>query len=246
MTDILTAGLNVLSTVATVAILESILSLDNTAVLASMAVHLPKIGVPWPTRNPSIAVKLDQFFGNQQQASLRVGMWGAFLFRALAIFVASAIVGLTIVKVVGALYLFNLVRQYFTQREVAEEEKEEKSGKYRSFWQAVVAIEAADLIFSLDNVVVAVGVSAQFWLVITGVVVGILAMRLAAGWMVKLVEFEPRLETAAYLVIAFIGIKILISVVWGIEVSPMVQLPISLLIFAGCFSYGRIKHRSMS
>jgi predicted tellurium resistance membrane protein TerC len=74
--DILTIGLLVL--------LEGVLSADNALVLAILVLTLPK---------------------PDQQRALRYGMIGAFGFRAVAVVLASYLMRLAWVKLVGGLYL---------------------------------------------------------------------------------------------------------------------------------------------
>lgn len=80
------------------------------------------------------------------------------------------------------------------------------------FWSTVVAVEIMDLAFSIDNVFAAVAFTDNIWLICTGVFIGILAMRFVAQAFVKLMERYPFLETAAFIVIGILGLKLTISV----------------------------------
>lgn len=80
----------------------------------------------------------------------------------------------------------------------------------------VLTVEIMDLAFSIDNVLAAVALSPKLWVVCTGVFIGILAMRFVASAFVKLMEKHPELETSAYLVIAMLGLKLLLSFLFRI------------------------------
>ncbi len=86
------------------------------------------------------------------------------------------------------------------------------------FWATVAAVEVMDLAFSIDNVVAAVAyvkdypMPSKLVLVCTGVFLGILAMRFAAQGFVKLMHYYPFLETCAFIVIALLGVKLMLSV----------------------------------
>lgn len=67
--------------------------------------------------------------------------------------------------------------------------------------------------FSIDNVFAAVAFTPNIILVCVGVFIGILAMRFIAQWFVKLMEKYNFLETAAFIVIAILGIKLALSIV---------------------------------
>ena len=65
----------------------------------------------------------------------------------------------------------------------------------------ILNVELADLVFSLDNVVAAVSLSKDLWVVMLGVAIGILTMRFAAGLFARAVLKEPVLKYAAYLLV---------------------------------------------
>jgi predicted tellurium resistance membrane protein TerC len=75
----------------------------------------------------------------------------------------------------------------------------------------VVLVEIMDLAFSIDNVFAAVAFTDNIWLICIGVFIGILAMRFVAQGFVKLLEKYPFLETAAFIVIIVLGLKLALS-----------------------------------
>src|SRR3954466_9191549 len=77
----------IMGTVLMLVFLEGLLSADNALVLAVMVRHLPK---------------------GQQKRALRYGIWGAFVFRLIAILLASYLLAFWHFKVVGGLYLLYL------------------------------------------------------------------------------------------------------------------------------------------
>src|SRR6185295_7701380 len=92
------------------------------------------------------------------------------------------------------------------QRQERESEGQGKQPKVSGgFWNVVLTIELADLAFSLDNVVAAVALSERLWVVILGVLIGIVIIRFAATIFTRLIEWEPALEHAAYLLLFAIG-----------------------------------------
>jgi predicted tellurium resistance membrane protein TerC len=68
-----------------------------------------------------------------------------------------------------------------------------------------------DMAFSIDNVFAAVAFTPNIILVCIGVFIGILAMRFIAQWFVRLMKKYNFLETAAFVVIAILGIKLTLS-----------------------------------
>jgi YkoY family integral membrane protein len=84
-------------------------------------------------------------------------------------------------------------------------------GSLGNFWATVALVELMDMAFSIDNVFAAVAFTPNIILVCVGVFIGILAMRFIAQWFVKLMGKYSFLETAAFIVIAILGVKLLLS-----------------------------------
>jgi len=181
-------------------VIESLLSVDNAAVLATMVLDLPK---------------------EQRSKALRYGIIGAYFFRGICLLLAAWLVKIWWLKPLGGLYLLYLAFSYFKGKmagdKTAEEEavNKEESWIYKStvglmgsFWATVALVEVMDLAFSIDNVFAAVAFTDHLFLIYTGVFIGILAMRFVAQAFVKLMEKFTFLETVAFIVIGVLGIKL--------------------------------------
>lgn len=182
-------------------LIESLLSVDNAAVLATMVMDLPK---------------------EQRKKALKYGIIGAYVFRGVCLLLASYLIKIWWLKAVGGLYLIYLFVDYFKSKSTKEKEddtlnKEENwiykytIGLFGKFWSTVILVEIMDLAFSIDNVFAAVAFTDNIYLIWVGVFIGILAMRFVAQAFVRLMEKYPFLETAAFLVIGVLGIKLVLS-----------------------------------
>ncbi len=80
--------------------IECLLSVDNAVVLAAQTQALP--------------TKV------QREKSLFYGLWGAYLFRFLIIGAGTYLIHFWEIKVIGSLYLFYLVYQFFGRRKLSE------------------------------------------------------------------------------------------------------------------------------
>jgi YkoY family integral membrane protein len=191
-----------LMVIANLVVIESLLSVDNAAVLATMVMDLPN---------------------EQRKKALRYGMWGAYVFRGLAMVFASILIKIWWLKPLGGLYLLYLAFDYFKGKSTPETEDDvidKKSnwlykatvGWMGTFWATVCLVELMDMAFSIDNVFAAVAFSDNIILVCLGVFIGILAMRFVAQSFVKAMEKYPFLETSAFVVIAILGTKLMLSV----------------------------------
>lgn len=226
--------------------LEGILSLDNAAVLGAMVSVLPDDRrIPWPKVLDKTGRGLDKVLGHQRTAALRAGLLGAYLGRGLMIFLATLIIQNPWLKLLGAAYLIRLAFENLGRDGDGEEGAQEQESRIRSanFWMVVLTVEMTDLIFSLDNVVAAVSLSEEFWVVMLGVAIGILMMRFAAGLFSYAVTRAPILKQAAYLLVFNIGIELIISELSGNEINAWLRFGISVATILLCLLYERLPFR---
>lgn len=199
--DIISHPGNSLAIIGNLIIIESLLSVDNAAVLATMVMDLPP---------------------NQRDKALKYGIWGAYFFRGLAMIFAAALIQIWWLKPLGGLYLLYLVFDWWKgkQTETKEDDFVDKNsnwlyratvGSLGTFWATVALVELMDMAFSIDNVFAAVAFTPNIILVCIGVFIGILAMRFIAQWFVKLMERYSFLETSAFVVIGILGVKLVLS-----------------------------------
>lgn len=190
--------------------LEGILAADNALVLAIMVKHLPD---------------------DQRKKALFYGLAGAFVLRFASLFVISFLVDVWQVQAIGAIYLLfisgNHLYQHFSSRNKEKIEKEE-NGKGSSFWVTVVKVEFADIAFAVDSILAAVALAValpvtglpnigsldggQFLVVFAGGMIGLIIMRFAANVFVKLLHDRPGLEVAAFVIVGWVGVKLVVSV----------------------------------
>ncbi len=118
-------------------------------------------------------------------------------------------------------------------------EKKDETGKIvgRSFWATVVQIELMDLSLSIDNVVAAVALSKNLIVVITGVFIGILALRLLAGLALRLMQRFPALGPAAYLLVGYVGVLLLIENLGHVEIGSATKFIGIAIIVAAAMGY---------
>jgi len=190
-----------LAIVGNLIIIESLLSVDNAAVLATMVRDLPK---------------------EQRNKALKYGIIGAYVFRGLALLFAAYLIQFWFLKPLGGLYLLYLVYDWYKGKQTETKDIDFKNNQgnwlYRStvgwmgnFWATVVLVELMDIAFSIDNVFAAVAFSNNLILIWIGVFIGILSMRFVAQGFVKLMEKYNFLETSAFVVIGILGVKLLLS-----------------------------------
>ena len=123
-------------------IIESLLSVDNAAVLATMVMDLKD---------------------EAREKALKYGIWGAYFFRGLAMLFASVLIEIWWLKPLGGLYLLYLVFDWWKGKQTITKEDDivDKNsnwfykntvGLIGNFWATVVLVEIMDMAFSIDNV----------------------------------------------------------------------------------------------
>lgn len=186
--------------------LEGLLAADNALVLAIMVKHLPE---------------------EERKRALFYGLAGAFVFRFASLFAISFLVDVWQVQAIGALYLLfiainHIVRKLVFKKkdETNVEEKKKKSG----FWGTVLKVELADIAFAVDSILAAVALAmtlpntnlpqiggmdgGKFLVIFAGGIIGLIIMRFAANFFVKLLHSRPGLEIAAFAIVGWVGVKL--------------------------------------
>ena len=219
--DIVTIGLLVL--------LEGLLSADNALVLAILVLGLPR---------------------RDQRKALRYGILGAFFFRIVAILLAVHLIRIGWVKLVGAGYLLWLAYSHFFGRAEGEDRRAIKPATawlgLSPFWSTVVKVELTDIVFAVDSILVAVAMSRKEWVIITGGILGIIAMRLVIGQLLRVVRRYPSLVDAAFVIIAWVAIKLLVEYLNSIgmitfHINKWVSFGLIVAIFTVAYLYARKK-----
>jgi YkoY family integral membrane protein len=181
-------------TIGLLVVLEGLLSADNALVVAVMILGLPR---------------------QQQKKALRYGLLGAFAFRIIATLLAVYLIRLAFVKLLGGLYLIYLTYQHFFQSGDAEERSKPRPAKpwlgMSALWGTVVKVELVNIAFSVDSILVAVAMSPKTWVVLTGGLIGIVAMRVVIAQLLAIVRRYPTLVDGAFIIIAIVGLKLLLE-----------------------------------
>jgi len=185
--------------IMTLAILECILSVDNSLVLAILVRTLPK---------------------EQQRKALMYGIAGAFFFRVVALLFAAQLMHFMAFKIIGGGYLIFLAMKhmfFFYKEDAFQSDKTVAT----NFWKTVLVVELTDIAFSIDSITTAVAMSDKLLVVWVAGILGIVFLRFAAGFFIRVLERLPKLEDLAYQLIFFVGTKLLLDG-FHIEISHAV------------------------
>lgn len=193
-------------TVLTLVLLEAVLSFDNAAILAALSRRLP--------------------IGEGRRRALNYGMAIAYVLRVSAILAAAWLIKYPAFLAIGGAYLVFLLLKHFSaflgKGETHEAHKTPK-GKpifmrlgLTAFGAIILQIGVVDLAFAMDQVVAAVGITRNYWLIIAAATIGLLSLRILAPYISRLMDWLPNLEHIAYIAVGFVGILLILESV-GLE-----------------------------
>lgn len=214
-------------TIGLLVVLEGLLSADNALVMAIMVLGLPR---------------------EAHQRALRYGLVGGFAFRIAATLLATYLISVTWIKLLGGLYLGYLTWAHFGRSRDGESRHEPPKAKpafgLSVFWATVVKVELVNLAFSIDSILVAVAMSRKLAVVLAGGILGILAMRLVVGQLLELIRRYPALVDGAFVIIGWVAVKLCAEYLHDIhlvnwEIPKTFSLTLIVVIFVASLIYAR-------
>ena len=203
--------------------LEAVLSADNAIALAAISRQL---------RNPQ-----------QQGQALNFGLGLALVFRLGLIAAARWVLDFWPLQLLASAYLLwlcvtNLRTAATEETDAAGAEGPPEPGSPhhdRSLLAVVGTLALTDLAFSLDSVAAAVAVSDNLLLVMAGGAIGVVALRLTSALFIRWLAVFRHLETAGYLAVGLVGVRLLLRLALPNLVPPEWAL---LLLVALLFAWG--------
>ena len=219
LSDLVTIGLLVL--------LEGLLSADNALVLALMILGLPR---------------------PDQKKALRYGLVGAFAFRIAATLLATYLISIGWVKLLGGAYLLYLSYAHFFASGGAEQRGKPRPAQgwlgLSPLWGTIVKVELVNIAFSVDSILVAVAMSSKTWVVLTGGLLGIVAIRVVIGQLLAIVRKYPAIVDGAFIIIAWVGFKLLLEYLSAagyvdIHINKWFSFALIAAIFIASYIYAR-------
>ena len=193
-------------------ILELLLSADNAIALASLTKSLD---------SPLLRSK-----------ALNIGITISLLFRIFLILLSNILLKFIIIRIFAGLYLIYLFisNVFFNSESNTQESDNDKKNNNFKFLKIVALLSFTDFAFSIDSITTAVAISDQYILIIFGAIIGVLALRFTSGIFLSLLEKFVRLETAGYIAILIVGIKLLLNTLITEKILPDYYFYILILI----------------
>lgn len=184
----------------TLTLLEIVLGIDNVIFIAILTSKLPSA---------------------QRQRAQITGLSIALVTRLALLFAAAWIItldedlihigdfglsGHDLILLAGGIFLvYKATHEIHEKLEGAEGEENATGNAARAFWAIIGQILVLDVVFSIDGVITAVGMTDQLWIMVVAVVVSSIVMVFAAKSVSGFVERHPTVKMLALAFLVLIG-----------------------------------------
>ena len=200
-----------------IVVLEIVLSADNAVALASITRGL----------NSS----------EDQKTALNLGILLALVLRVLLLLTANYIIKYSYIKILASLYLYSIIYNNYRSKSITNLNNESKDNNGLSMLRVIALLSFTDLAFSIDSVTAAVAISDQILLILTGTLVGVIALRFTSGLFIDWLQEYLYLEDAGYIAVGLVASKLLlISLFPNLVIKDIYFFALVVLIFVWGFS----------
>jgi predicted tellurium resistance membrane protein TerC len=214
----------------TLTVLELVLGIDNVIFVAILADDLPP---------------------EEKDLGRRLGIGLAVVSRILLLLAITWIMRLTepivepfgnpisgrdLILLIGGLFLIGKSTFEIHEKLEAADKVHEKSSVTSSLASVVAQIIVVDIVFSLDSVITAVGVSGVLWVMIPAVIIAAAVMLFASGAISRFVDNHPTMKMLALSFLIMIGVMLVIEG-WNADAAHELHLK-NYAYFAMAFSFG--------
>ena len=184
----------------TLTLLEIVLGVDNLIFIAIVSSRLP-IEQQAATRRIGLL-----FAMVTRLILLACVVWIAGLTQALFSIGTHAFSGRDVLFIIGGLFLLIKGAQEIRELIIASHGVRELRNRGENRLLVIVQIMFFDIIFSLDSVITAVGLSQRLWVMSFAIVIAIMVMMFASEVLSRFIERYPRVKMLALSFLLLVGI----------------------------------------
>ncbi|MHB8632789.1 MAG: TerC family protein [Thermoplasmatota archaeon] len=221
---------------ATLVVLEGVLSFDNAAILTVLSRMVPD--------------------ARDRRRALNYGLAIAYVLRIAAILAVFILLTFPIFLFLGGLYLLTLAWRHFWAAYRQRGETAPTAAAHRArggtrpwlaalgvapFTAIIVQIGVVDLMFALDQVVAAFGFTREKALIIVAAGIGLASLRLLSPYISRLMDWLPVLEHMAYVAVGFVGFLLLVGPATTAWAPPALKAGATLSLFAVPIAYKAVR-----
>ncbi|MEQ5127162.1 TerC family protein [Providencia sp. wls1943] len=190
---------------ATLTILEVVLGIDNIIFLSIVVSKLPA-----HQQNSARRIGLIAAMG-MRLALLASIAWLARLTTPLFTLAEHTVSARDLILCAGGLFLIWKSSQEIFDTIEGEDDDGIAQKKVTSFWGAIMQIAILDIIFSLDSVITAVGLSDHLFIMMAAVIMAVMIMMFAAKPIGDFVERYPSVKILALSFLILVGFTLLLE-----------------------------------
>lgn len=187
----------------TLVALEIVLGIDNIIFISILSGKLPQ---------------------EKQKKARLTGLAAAMIMRILLLFSLSLIMKLTaplftifnneisgrdLILIIGGLFLIGKSTFEIHEKLEGEDETQSTGKKAISFTGIIIQIMILDIVFSLDSVITAIGMTDMLWVMITAVVISVIFMMFTSGAVSAFVHKHPTVKILALSFLLLIGVTLI-------------------------------------
>lgn len=182
--------------------LEIVLGIDNLVFISIVSSRLPK---------------------SQQKLARRLGLSFALVTRILLLSLVFIMTHLTqplfavwghsvsvrdLILFFGGVFLVWKTTGEIHQEVMHDKEASRLKGS-KSLWMAIIQIGLLDIIFSLDSVITAIGMTEEFWIMVVAICIAILVMIFVSEVIHEFIEANPTIKMLALSFLVMIGMVLM-------------------------------------
>ncbi len=189
---------NIAISLLTLTVLELVLGVDNLIFIAIVSSRLP-VKKQKPARRFGLLLALVT-----RLLLLAMAFWLAHLTAPLFHIDDFAVSGRDIFLFLGGVFLlYKATQEIHTELEGEEEQSTKK--KSVSMTSVIIQIAILDIVFSLDSVITAVGMTPHFWIMAVAITIAIIAMIFVSEPLSKFIYRHPTVKMLAFSFLLLVG-----------------------------------------
>lgn len=131
----------------------------------------------------------------------------------------------------GMFLLWKAVREIHNTIELKHEDDFRPAGGYKSFFSIVAQIIILDIVFSIDSVITAIGLTDKMWVIILAVIVSFVVIMFFAGPVGEFILKRPSLKILALSFLITIGVTIFLEGMHKHVPKAYIYLPMGFALF---------------
>ena len=190
-----------------------------------------------------ISIFIEKVSESQRNKARVLGLAMALIARILMLMILLKLTNLTnnvifslsirdIILIAGGMFLlWKAVREIHNTIELKDEHEHSVKTGYKSFFNVIMQIIVLDIVFSIDSVITAIGLTDKIWIIISSVIVSFLVILIFAKPVGDFIMQRPSLKILALSFLITIGITIFMEGMHQHVPKAYIYLPMGFALF---------------